>query len=327
MRAVVQEQYGGTETLEVRDIPEPRPGKGEVLVRVHAAGVDRGTWHLMAGLPYPVRLAFGLRRPKYPTPGRALAGVVTALGEGATRFAVGDQVYGAGSGSFAEVARAPEARLAPKPAGLSFEQAAAVPISGHTALQALRDAGRIQAGQRVLVIGASGGVGTYAVQLAAAYGAEVTAVCSTGKIDLMRSLGVRRILDYTRGDIVETAVERYDLVVDLAGNRPLRRLRRLLTPAGTLVLAGGEDGGAWLGGMQRQLAAAALSPFVRQRLTSLLSTEKATDLEVLTGFLESGAIRPALDRTFTLDEAAKAIDHLEAGHARGKVVIAVTAAS
>ena len=322
MKAVIQESYGGADTLELREVPVPSPRRGEVLVRVRAAGIDRGTWHLMAGMPLVMRLGFGLRGPRQPTPGRDLAGIVEAVGEGVTRFAKGDAVYGTGHGSLAEFARAREDRLAAKPVSLSFEQAAAVPVSALTALQALRNAGRVAPGQTVLVIGASGGVGTYAVQLAKAFGAEVTGVCSTTKVDLVRSLGADHVIDYTRSDLDDDA-RQYDLVLDIAGNRPVARLRRLLTPTGTLVIVGGEGGDRWTGGMQRQLGAVALSPLVRHRLAMLLSRENSADLVTLADLADQGAFRPAIDRTFTLDSAAKAMHHLEAGHARGKVVVQV----
>lgn len=322
MKAVIQESYGGADTLELREVPVPSPRRGEVLVRVRAAGIDRGTWHLMAGLPLVMRLGFGLRGPRQPTPGRDLAGIVEAVGEGVTRFAKGDAVYGTGHGSLAEFARAREDRLAAKPVSLSFEQAAAVPVSALTALQALRNAGRVEPGQSVLVIGASGGVGTYAVQLAKAFGAEVTGVCSTTKVDLVRSLGADHVIDYTRSDLDDDA-RQYDLVLDIAGNRPVARLRRLLTPTGTLVIVGGEGGDRWTGGMQRQLGAVALSPLVRHRLAMMLSRENSADLVTLADLADQGAFRPAIDRTFTLDSAAKAMHHLEAGHARGKVVVQV----
>lgn len=322
MKAVIQESYGGADTLELREVPVPSPRRGEVLVRVRAAGIDRGTWHLMAGLPLVMRLGFGLRGPRQPTPGRDLAGIVEAVGEGVTRIAKGDAVYGTGHGSLAEFARAREDRLAAKPVSLSFEQAAAVPVSALTALQALRNAGRVAPGQTVLVIGASGGVGTYAVQLAKAFGAEVTGVCSTTKVDLVRSLGADHVIDYTRSDLDDDA-RQYDLVLDIAGNRPVARLRRLLTPTGTLVIVGGEGGDRWTGGMQRQLGAVALSPLVRHRLAMLLSRENSADLVTLADLADQGAFRPAIDRTFTLDSAAKAMHHLEAGHARGKVVVQV----
>ena len=253
----------------------------EVLVRVHAAGLDRGTWHLMAGQPYLIRLmGYGLRAPKNRVPGLDVAGTVVAIGADVTRFAVGDEVFGVSRGSFAEYACAREDKLARKPANLTFDQAAVVAISGLTALQGLCDVGRLEAGQRVLIIGASGGVGTFAVQIAKAFGAEVTGVCSTAKLDLVRSLGADHVIDYTQDDFSD-APERYDLILDIGGNSSLSRLRRALTPSGTLVIVGGENGGRWTGGFGRQLRAVALSPFVRQRLVMKTPKEHYADLERL----------------------------------------------
>jgi NADPH:quinone reductase-like Zn-dependent oxidoreductase len=321
MRAVVQHRYGGTEQLHVEEVAAPTPGPDEVLVRVRAAGVDRGTWHLMAGLPLAVRLGFGLRAPRCPVPGRDVAGTVEAVGSEVHDVAVGDEVLGTADGSFAELAVVPRRRLARKPAGLSFEEAAVLPVSGLTALQALR-AGRVRAGDRVLVIGASGGVGTYAVQIAVAQGAEVTGVASGAKADLVRSLGARHVLDHTREEI-DAPGERYDVVIDIAGNRPLRLLRRVLAPTASLVVVGGEQGGRWLGGVHRQLAALLVSPFSRRRLVPMLSRESAEDLAALVALTEAGRVRPVLERTYALDEAAKAVDHLAAGHVRGKVALTV----
>jgi NADPH:quinone reductase-like Zn-dependent oxidoreductase len=320
MTAVVQEVYGATEeVLRVGRVPVPQPGTGEVLVRVRAAGVDRGVWHLMAGQPYAVRLAgFGVRRPKYPVRGSEFAGVVEAVGSGVTTVRPGDEVFGIGTGSFAEYVVAPERKVAPKPVGLTFVEAAAVPVSASTALQAVRDHGRVQAGQKVLVIGASGGVGTFAVQIAKAYGAEVTGVSSTGKVELVRSLGADAVIDYTAEEIPEDG--RYDVVLDIGGNRPLRRLRRMLSPTGRLVIVGGEDGGRWLG-VGRQLRAMALSPFVRQKMGTFINSENAADLVVLTGLLDSGAVRPVVDRTFPLADAPEAVGYMRRGLAKGKVVV------
>lgn len=324
MKAVVQDRYGpAPENLfRVAQIDRPTIGDGEVLVRVHAASVDRGTWHIMAGLPYPIRLAgFGLRRPKYANPGRSLAGTVEGVGAGAGGFAPGDEVYGTCNGSFAEYVTARADQLAPKPATLTFEQAAAAPISAVTALQGLRDRGRVQPGHKLLIVGASGGVGTFAVQIAKSLGAEVTGVCSTGKIDLVRSLGADHVMDYTDDDIDR---RRYDVVLDTGGHRSLRRLRRALTPRGTLVIVGSETDGRWLGGFDRTIRAMLLSPFVGQKLAPLASTENAADLIVLTGLFESGKVTPVVDRTYPLEEAAAAIRHLLDGRARGKVVVSVS---
>ncbi len=292
-------------------------------MRVHAAGLDRGTWHLMTGRPYLMRVVgMGFRGPKDPVPGRDLAGTVEAVGDKVTGFAVGDEVYGVGRGSFAQYAVAAEGKLAHKPTSLSFEQAAVVPISAGTALQALTDQGRIESGQRVLIIGASGGVGSYAVQLAKALGAEVTGVASTAKLDLVRSLGADHVLDYTREDYAD-GTHRYDLILDIAGNPALSRLRRALTPTGTAVLVGGEDGGNLTGGMNRQLRALLLSPFVGQRLAWFIAKERASDLERLTDLIEAGQVRPSIDRTYPLDGVPEAMRHLEAGRVRGKVAITI----
>jgi NADPH:quinone reductase-like Zn-dependent oxidoreductase len=319
MRAVVQDRYGNVEVWRVAKVALPEIAAGDVLVEVHAAGLDRGTWHLMTGRPYVSRVVLGLRKPKNPVPGRDVAGTVAAVGSSVTRFAVGDEVFGIGRGSFAEYTAAREDKLARKPANLSFEQAAVVPISGLTAIHGLRDAGRVQPGQQVLIIGASGGVGTYAVQLAKAFGAEVTGVCSTTKTDLVQSLGADHVLDYTQDDYADGA-QRYDLVLDIGGNSPLSRLRRALTSRGTLVIVGGEGGGK-LTGMDRQLRAVALSPFVHQRLTMLVPKEHYGDLERLTDLIEAGKVAPSIDRTYPLDHAADAMRHLEAGKTRGKLAI------
>jgi NADPH:quinone reductase-like Zn-dependent oxidoreductase len=325
MRAIVQDVYGDTaDVLRLEEIARPEPGPGEVLVRVQAAGVDRGVWHVMAGLPYPIRLAgYGLRAPKTRVRGSTLAGRVEAVGPDVTTLTPGDEVYGIGEGSFAEYASAPVAKLAPRPANLTFVQAAAVPVSALTALQAVRDHGRVQAGQKVLVIGASGGVGTFAVQIAKAFGAEVTGVCSTAKMDLVRSLGADHVVDYAVGDGLAVGDQRFDVVIDLGGNRPLRQLRRVLTPHGTLVITGGETDGRWLGGTDRQIRAMALSPFVGQKLGTFVASENAADLVVLTGLIESGQVTPAIDRTFPLAEAPAAITYMTDGRPRGKVVVEV----
>ncbi|GAA1878243.1 NAD(P)-dependent alcohol dehydrogenase [Paeniglutamicibacter psychrophenolicus] len=320
MRAVTQDRYGDAEVLHQASIPAPVPRDNEVLVRVHAAGLDRGTWHLMTGTPLLARLAVGLRRPSNPVPGLDLAGTVAAVGAAATRFAVGDAVYGFGRGTFAEYAVAKEDRLAKKPANLDFRQAAVVPVSAATALQALR-LGRVAAGQRVLVTGASGGVGSYAVQLAKALGAEVTGVASTAKQDLVLALGAEHAIDYKHQDFAEFA-QHYDLIVDTGGNPSLRRLRMALAPTGTAVIVGGEGAGKWLG-MNRQFRAVALSPFIRQRLVMLASAQRATDLEELATFLESGAVLPHIDVSFPLERAREAMEHLVAGKARGKIAITI----
>jgi NADPH:quinone reductase-like Zn-dependent oxidoreductase len=321
MHAIVQHGYGSADVLHVEQIPRPRPADNEVLVRVSAASLSRGTWHLMSGRPYVMRLGLGLRAPKNSSAGQDLAGTVVATGSAVTRFVLGDDVFGVGHGSFAEYAIAREDKLARKPVNISFEQAASVPVSGSTALQGLRDVGRLARGQNVLIIGASGGVGTFAVQLAKAFGAHVTAVCSTRKLDLVRAIGADRVIDYTTTDF-SAMPDRYDLILDIGGNATLRRLRRALTPRGTLVIVGGEDSGDWVG-MGRQLRAMALSPFTRQQLSMFIATQNFRDLEQLTELIESGAIAPALDRTFTLDQLPEAMRYLQAGDALGKIAITI----
>jgi NADPH:quinone reductase-like Zn-dependent oxidoreductase len=323
MKAIVQDTYGPTDVLELRDIDKPEIADNEVLVRVHAAGVDRGVWHVMTGLPFPIRLAgYGLRVPKTPVPGMDVAGVVEAVGKDVTRFHPGDEVFGVGKGAFAEYARAPQDKLAPKPANLTFEQAAVVAISGLPALQGLRDHGKVRPGQKVLIIGASGGVGTYAVQLAKAFGANVTGVCNTTKVDMVRSLGADHVIDYTRDDFAK-GEQRYDVILDIGGNSSLSRLRRALAPRGTLVIVGGETGGRWLGGNDRQLRALLLSRFVGQKLTTFISKENHEDLLVLKELIEAGKVTPVIDRTYPLTDVPQAIRYVEQGHARGKVVITV----
>jgi NADPH:quinone reductase-like Zn-dependent oxidoreductase len=322
MKAIVREKYGSADVLELRDVDQPAVKPREVLIRVRAAGVDRGVWHLMTGLPYLGRLAFGLRTPRNPVLGIDVSGVVEAVGEGVTAIRPGDEVFGSCNGSFAEYAAVREDRCAPKPAGLTFEQAAALPSSAVTALQAVRKHGRVQAGQRVLVIGAGGGVGSYAVQIAKASGAHVTGVCSTAKVELVRSIGADEVVDYTRGDVTDTG-RRYDLVLDIAGNRSLRRLRRVLTPRGTLVIVGGEGGDRLTGGLGRQFRAVLLSLVVRQRMRFFVAVSRRPDLETIRQLVESGAVRPAVDRTYPLAGAAEAIRDLEEGRVRGKAVVMV----
>jgi NADPH:quinone reductase-like Zn-dependent oxidoreductase len=322
MTAIVQDKYGTDpgEVLRLAETARPAIADDEVLVRVRAASVDRGTWHLMAGLAYPVRLAgFGLRKPKAANPGRSLAGIVESAGPDVTQFQPGDDVYGTGDASFAPYARARAARLAPKPANLSFEQAAAVPVSALTALQAVRR-GEVRAGQQVLVIGASGGVGTFAVQIAKHNGAEVTGVCSPGKAGLVRATGADHVVDYTREDFAG-GQQRYDVILDIGGCSGLAHLRRALTPHGRLVLVGGENGGRWLGGMDRQLRALLLFPLVSQKLSTLIASENSADLQILRELIESGAVTPAIDRSYPLSQAPAAIRYVQEGRACGKVVI------
>ena len=323
MQAIVQDAYGSSDVLRLAEIDRPEIAPNEVLVEVVAAGMDRGTWHSMAGKPYLMRImGFGFRRPKNRVPGLDVAGRVVAVGSEVTRFELGDEVFGMSRGSFAEFAAVLEDKLAHKPVGLTFEEAAVVPISGGTALQGLIDSGKVETGQTVLIIGASGGVGTYAVQLAKAMGADVTGVCSTTKVDLVRSIGADHVIDYTREDYLDGS-RRYDLILDIGGNNSLSRLRRALNPTGTLVIVGGEDGGNLTGGFGRQLRALALSPLVGQRLTMLASKERHTDLEALSPYLENGQVVPFIDKVYSLAEVPAAMAHLEAGQARGKIVITI----
>ena len=326
MKAIVQDEYGAApeDVIRLAEVARPTAADDEVLVRVRAASVDRGTWHVMAGLPYPIRVAgFGVRRPKGLNPGRSVAGIVESVGKDVTGFSPGDEVYGVcNGGSFAEYACARADRLAPKPANLSFEQAAAVPISALTALQAVRDKAKVQPGEKVLVIGASGGVGTFAVQIAKAFGAEVTGVCSTAKVDLVRGLGADHVIDYSVDDFAD-GERRYDVILDIGGNRRLSRLRRALTAKGRLVIAGGETDGRWLGGSDRQIRAILLSLLVSQKLSTFVSSENAADLVVLRDLIEAGKLTPAIDRTYPLSDVPAAIRHVIEGHARGKVVITV----
>jgi NADPH:quinone reductase-like Zn-dependent oxidoreductase len=322
MKAITQNKYGEAgDVLRLQEIDKPEFGDDEVLVRVHAAGVDRGVWHIMAGLPYAIRIAgYGLRAPKTGVRGREVAGRVEAVGKNVTTMQAGDEVFGIAEGSFAQYAPAAADKLAPKPRNLSFEQAAAVPVSALAALQAVRDHGRVQPGQNVLIIGASGGVGSFAVQIAKAFGAEVTGVCSTSKVDLVRSLGADHVIDYTHDDIGDSG-RRYDVILDTGGNRPLSQLRRALEPRGTLVIVGGETGGRWLGGSDRGLRALILSPFLGQKLGTFIASENNADLIVLKQLIESGQVTPAIERSYPLSEVPAAIRHMQDGHARGKVVI------
>jgi NADPH:quinone reductase-like Zn-dependent oxidoreductase len=323
MRAIVQDRYGTLDVLTPAVIARPELGEHDVLLRAHAAGLDRGTWHLMTGQPYLMRvIGFGFRRPKNRVPGLDVAGTVEAVGPAVTRFAVGDEAYGVARGSYAEYAAAHEDKLARKPANVSFEQAAVVPVSGLIAQRGLVDVGRLQAGQQVLITGASGGVGSYAVQLAKALGAEVTAVSSAGKADLVRSLGADHVVDYTREDFADGS-RQYDLILDIAGNPSLARLRRALTPHGAAVILGGEQGGRVTGGFGRTLRAPLLSPFVSQRLVMVTAKENGRDLERLTALIEAGQVTPHVDRAYPLDEVPEAMARLIAGDVRGKVAISI----
>jgi len=322
MQAIVQDEYGDpSAVLRLAEVEKPEIQAGEVLVRVRAAGVDRGVWHIVTGLPYPIRLAgYGFRRPKRPSPGMDLAGVVEAVGPGVTEVGIGDEVYGSTNGSFAEYAAVPAAKLSPKPANLTFEQAAAVPISGFTALQAVRDRGEVRPGQKVLVLGASGGVGHLAAQIAVAYGAEVTGVSRTDKVEMVRGLGVARVIDYTVEDALDGSTT-YDVIIDTGGHRRLGDLRRALTPRGRLVIVGSETGGRWLGGIDRMMRATLWSLVSRRRMGSFISKENAADLLVLAELIEAGSLLPAVDQVRPLAEAALALDLLTSGQVRGKLVL------
>ncbi len=321
MRAIVQDAYGSVDVLRIAEVARPEVGGNEVLLRVNAAGLDRGVWHQMTGLPYLGRLAFGIPGPRNPVPGLDVAGTVVAVGADVTRWSIGDEVFGFGKGTFAEYATARQDRLTRKPPTLTFEQAAVLPVSGVTALLALTDYGKIQAGQKVLIIGASGGVGSYAVQMAKALGADVTAVCSTAKVDLVRSLGADRVIDYTSNDFAD-GTARYDLILDIGGDAALARLRQALTPTGTAIIVGGEGGGRWTG-MGRQVRALLVSPLVKQRLTTFIARQRPEDLERLVTFVDAGTVTPSVGATYPLDEVPEAMRHLLAGQARGKTAITI----
>ena len=323
MKAITQDEYGApAEVLRFQEIEQPTIGDDDVLVRVQAAGVHIGDWLVTSGLPYIVRLmGYGARRPKTKVPGTELAGQVEAVGKNVKQFQQGDEVFGYGTGAFAEYASISQDALVLKPANVTFEQAAAVPISAFTALQAVRDKAEVKPGQKVLVIGASGGVGTYAVQIAKAFGGEVTGVCSTRNVDLVRSIGADHVIDYTEEDITQSG-ERYDVILDLAGNRSLSELRSALTREGTLVIVGGS-GGRWLMGFGRTLRAVALSPFVSQDLRQFMSSTNKEDLVTLRELLEDGKVAPVVDRTFPLSETSEAIDYVGRRHTQGKTVVTV----
>jgi len=321
VKAIVQDTYGSADVLTLREMERPDIGDDEVRVRVVAAGMDRGALHLMTGVPYVMRIfGVGLRAPKARVPGTNVAGYVDGVGKDVTRFQPGDEVYGTCQGAFAEYACARQKQLAPKPANITFEQVAGVPHAGFAALQALRDHGKVQPGQSVLIVGASGAVGSMAVQLAKVFGAQVTGVCSTSKVDMVSKLGADHVIDYTRDDFAEG--NRYDLVLDIAGSSSVARLRSALTPKGTLVIVGGEGGGRWIG-MGRQFRAVLVSPFVGQKLGTFVAKKNADDLLVLNEHIESGQIAPIVGRTYPLSETPDAIRDLEAGRTPGRIVITV----
>jgi NADPH:quinone reductase-like Zn-dependent oxidoreductase len=319
MKAIVQDEYGSADVLRLEDVETPVAGRGEVLIRVIAASAFIGDWHVMTGTPYAIRLVSGLRTPKQRVRGQDVAGEIEAVGEGVAAFRPGDEVFGIGSGTFAEYATALPDKIAPKPANLAFEEAATVPTTGCTALQGIRDVGKVRSGQSVMVIGAAGGVGSFAVQIAKAFGAHVTGVCSTSKVELVRSIGADEVIDYTEQDVTE-GTRRYDVIFDTAGNRPASQLRQALTPKGTLVLAGGEGGGRWVG-MGRVVRAKAMSPFVGQKMTNFLARPNGKDLVVLKELIEADKLKPVIGSRYQLRQVPTAVAEIEAGHGLGKVVI------
>ena len=321
MKAIVQDTYGSAEALQLEDIDRPAPGDGEVLVRVGAASLFIGDWHVMTGLPYVFRLVNGFGKPKVRVRGQDLAGTVETVGAGVTEFATGDEIFGTCNGSFAEYATARQDKIAPKPSNLTFEQAAAVPITGTTALQAVRRGG-VRAEQKALVIGAAGGVGSFIVQIAKASGARVTGVCSTAQVDLVRSIGADEVIDYTRQDFTETG-ERYDVILETAGRHPVPQLRRALAPKGTLVIVGSEGGGKWFGGISRQMRAQLISPFVGQKMGTFVAKLNGEDLLTLKELIEAGKVTPVIGATLPLESVSDAVQHMEQGHARGKIVITI----
>ena len=326
MQAIVQDRYGSAEVLEAREVDKPEIRATEVLLRVRAAGVNPADWAIMSGLPYIARPVYGLRKPKNPVRGTDVAGTVEAVGASVTRFKPGDEVFGWCVGSFADYAAASEDALAIKPAKLTFEQAAGVPMAGFVALQALRDHGKVRAGQKVLVNGASGGIGTFAVQIAKSLGAEVTGVCSTRNVDLVRSIGADHVIDYTKEDFTRSG-QQYDFILDNVANHSLTDLRRALTPSGTLIPNGGGFDHRWMASGGRIVRAAVLFRFGSQTLGNFLMSANQQDLGVLKELIEAGKVTPVLDRAYPLSEAREAIDHVGKGHARGKVTVTVSQAS
>jgi len=322
MKAIVYHDYGPPDVLRLEVVDKPLPREDQVLIRIRAAAANPLDWHYIRGTPYVMRMESGFGQPKDPGVGADMAGVVVATGSNVTQFKPGDEVFGTVNGAFAEYALTTERRIAPKPASLTFEQAAGVPVAALTALQGLRDKGRIQPGQKVLINGSSGGVGTFAVQIAKSLGAEVTGICSTRNLELVRSLGADHVIDYTQEDFAESG-QQYDLIVDNVGNRSLSDYRRVLKSKGTYVLigGGGPDNGKWLGPLATMLKVLVVSPFVSQDLTTLMASIRQDDLRLLGELIESNQVRPVIDRTYPLSEAAEAIRYLETGRARGKVII------
>jgi NADPH:quinone reductase-like Zn-dependent oxidoreductase len=323
LKAITYHRYGSPDVLEFQEVDEPVVQDDDVLVRVRAASANPRDWHFMRGLPYVIRPQFGLRAPKNPLLGSDVAGQVEAVGRNVTRFRPGDEVFtDVVTGGFAECTRVQEDLVAPKPANLTFEQAAAVPLAALTALQGLRDHGRVQPGQKVLILGASGGVGTFAVQIAKWLGADVTGVCSTRNVDLVRSLGADHVIDYTKEDFVQRG-QQYDLILQLAGTGSPSGFRPALTPKGTLLLSSGEARGRWFGPITRIIKAIALSPLVSQRLSPFEAKRSGQDLQVMKELIEEGTVTPVIDRTYSLSDVPAAMRYLEEGHARGKIVITV----
>ena len=320
MRAIVYTEYGPPDVLQFTEVTTPTPKDDEVLIRIRAASVNPLDWHFMRGTPYAVRIMAGLRQPKVPRLGVDVAGQVEVVGKNVTQFQPGDEVFGTCKGAFAEYGCAYERALVLKPANVTFEQAAAVPVAAISALQGLRDKGRMQRGQKVLINGAAGGVGTFAVQIAKVFGADVTGVCSTRNVDMVRSIGAHHVIDYTLEDFTKSG-QRYDLIVDAVGNHSLSDCRRALTAEGTLVLVGGPNNGRWLGPLTGMLKAVVLSWFVSQKLLPFLAHLGKDDLMVMRELLETGKVAPVIDRSYPLRDVPEAIRYLEEGHARGKVVI------
>jgi NADPH:quinone reductase-like Zn-dependent oxidoreductase len=326
MKAVVYTHYGPPDVLEIRDIKKPVPNDDQVLVKVHAAAVNPYDWHFIRGTPYVMRLMMGgLRKPKEPRVGVDYAGTVEAVGKNVTQFKPGDEVFGNRDGAFAEYlcVRADRA-IALKPANMTFEQAAGVPVAGLTALQGLRDKGKVQAGQKVLINGASGGVGTFAVQIAKTFGAEVTGVCSTRNVDLVRSIGADHVVDYTKEDFTKSG-QRYDVILDNVGTQPLSGFRRVLRPNGICVMigGGGPNDGKWVGPTARPLKAKLMSPFISQKMSMMMARSNKDDLTILANLMQSGKVTPVIDRTYPLSEIREAVRYVETGRARGKVIITV----